>query len=178
MVGKLIVLPVTLVALVIGAGNAYACACCADKGTWREDTAKLQSFEKSELARLRFAPKAADVLTPEGRNGTYTAGGSLSGPTWRIQLSGLPALTFPAPSRATTFVADLYDGKVNGGGGPALYKELRLAGASSGPGTHYRLILQGRGNNCLTAEDFTHWRLEVSGGKRKLAVYGTFRRPA
>ena len=116
MVGKLIVLPVTLVALVIGAGNAYACACCADKGTWREDTAKLQSFEKSELARLRFAPKAANVLTPEGRNGTYTAGGSLSGPTWRIQLSGLPALTFPAPSRATAFVADLYDGKVNGGG--------------------------------------------------------------
>ena len=104
------------------------------------------------------------------RNGTYRAAGSLSGPRWKIQLSGLPSLTFAAPSRATSFVADLYDGKVGGGGGPSLYKELRLTGASTGPGTHYRLILQGRGNNCLVAEDFTHWRLEVTGGKRKLRL--------
>src|SRR3954451_3689911 len=112
MAGRFLVLPVALVALLIGAGNAYACACCADKGTWYEQVQPLHSFEKSELARLRFASKAADVLTPEGRNGTYTVTGSLSGPNWKIQLSGLPALTFSAPARATTFVADLFDGKV------------------------------------------------------------------
>ena len=39
------------------------------------------------------------------------------------------------------------------------------------------LILQGRGNNCLQAGDFKHWRLEVTGGKRKLTVYGDFVRP-
>lgn len=160
------------------AGNAAACACCADTSTRFERTAMLQSFDKSELARLRFAPKAFDVPTPEGRNGSYTVTGSLKGGGWRIALSGLPALTFSAPARATSFGTDVHDGRKGGGGGPLLYKELRLSGAASGPGTRYRLILQGRGNNCLAAEDFTHWRLEVTGGKQKLAVWGTFGRPA
>ena len=31
--------------------------------------------------------------------------------------------------------------------------------------TEFSLILQGRGNVCNNAEDFTHWRLEVSGAK-------------
>src|SRR5262245_46939364 len=168
--------PSVTAALLLGAGNAYACACCGEKGAWSEHAARLQSFERSELARVRFAPKAWDVPTGEGRNGTYTVTGSLAGPTWRIRLSGLPGLAFAAPARATTFVTDLRDGKVAGAGGPSLYKELRLSGATSGPGTRYRLILQGRGNSCLAAEDFTHWRLEVTGGARNLTVYGDFRR--
>ena len=165
-------------AVLVGAGNAYACACCAEKSTWYERAAGLASFEKAELARLRFAPKAFDVPTPEGRNGSYTVTGSFKGATWRIALSGLPTLTFAAPRRATTFAADVHDGKRGGGGGPLLYKELRLTGGGSGPGTRYQLILQGRGNNCLAAEDFTHWRLEVTGGAKKLAVWGTFQKAA
>jgi len=166
-----------LVALLAGTSEAHACACCADRATWREDTAPLMAFERSELARLRFAPKAFDVPSPQGLNRSYAVSGTLRGSRWRVRLSGLPALTLSAPARATTFVADLRDGVSSGGGGPLLYKELRLRGTASGPGTRYRLILQGRGNNCLQAGDFKHWRLEVTGGKRKLTVYGDFVRP-
>ena len=163
-------------ALTVGAGSALACACCAENGTWYERAAPLQKFERDELGRLRFAPAAHDVPAPEGRNGNYTVTGSLRGTTWRIQLSGLPALTFRAPARATTFATDLRDGEEIGAGGPFLYKELRLSGSSAGPGTHYRLVLQGRGNNCLNAGDFTHWRLDITGGKRELEIYGDFRK--
>ena len=160
--------------LLLGAGNAYACACCADTAAWSERTARLQPFERSELARVRFAAKAADVPSPAAdRVQTYRATGALSGKTWRIALSGLPALTFAAPTRATFFGVDLRERP----GEPRLYKELRLSGAAAGPGTRYRLILQGRGNSCLAAEDFTHWRLEVTGGRRKLTVFGDLLRP-
>ena len=175
---RLLVLAAVAAAALAVSGAAMACACCAEKGTWYERTGPLESFEKSELARLRFAPLARDVLSPDGRNGTYRVTGKLSGAVWRIQLSGLPTLTFASPKRATTFVTDLRDGKSFGAGGPALYKELRMTGSSTGPGTHYRLILMGRGNNCLQATDLVHWRLEVSGGKKQLAIYGDFRPPA
>ncbi len=174
----LLVLATCTAAFLVGAADAVACACCSDKGTWYEQAAGLKSYERSELARLRFAPTAFDVPSPEGRNGSYRVTARLTGASWRIQLSGLPALSFKPPARAISFAADLYDGKQGSAGGPLLYKELRLAGSSTGPGTRYRLILQGRGNNCLAAEDFTHWRLEVTGGAKKLAVYGSFRRPA
>jgi hypothetical protein len=164
--------------ILLGASNAYACACCGTTATWSERAAPLQKFERDELGRLRFAPTARAVPTNEGRNRSYRVTGSLTGSAWRIRLSGLPALTFRAPARATTFVTDLRDGKVGGGGGPLLYKELRFEGAATGPATHYRLILQGRGNNCLNAADFTHWRLELTGEKKQLAVFGDFRKVA
>jgi hypothetical protein len=38
--------------------------------------------------------------------------------------------------------------------------------------TTYFLVLQGRGNNCDNAEDFTHWRLEITGRKADYAFFG------
>lgn len=172
---RLLVPALAVVASLAWSGNAWACACCADKATWYETTSPLQSFERDELARLKVSPTAFDVPTNEGRNGKYTVSASFTGATWKIGLSGLPALTFAVPRKATTFVTDLYDGSVYGAGGPALYKELRLTGPASGPGKHFLLVLQGRGNNCLNGGDFTHWRLEITGGKEPLRVYGSFK---
>jgi len=40
------------------------------------------------------------------------------------------------------------------------------------------LIFQGRGNRCDNAEDFTHWRLEISGKKTSYAFFGELARAA
>jgi hypothetical protein len=38
-------------------------------------------------------------------------------------------------------------------------------------------VLQGRGNSCDTAEDFTHWRLKITGNKADYAFYGELSTP-
>src|SRR2546430_14113915 len=43
-----------------------SCACCADAGERLQYTAPLQSFERQDLARLRFGPTAYVYLTPGG----------------------------------------------------------------------------------------------------------------
>jgi hypothetical protein len=92
------------------------------------------------------------------------------------------ALSLPMPSQMVQFKADIHDGKTAGGGGPLLYKEWRFKGnVQSGSGffqagianpTSYFLVLQGRGNSCDNAEDFTSWRLEIDGKKAKYAFFG------
>jgi len=91
-------------------------------------------------------------------------------------------LTLPMPLQMVQFKADIHDGKTSGGGGPLLYKEWRFKGnVQSGSGffqagivkpTSYFLVLQGRGNSCDNAEDFTAWRLEIDGRKAKYAFFG------
>lgn len=67
-----------------------------------------------------------------------------------------------------------------------LYKEWRFQGAVKGDGVFnhglmapakYFLVFQGRGNNCDNAEDFTHWRLEITGRKARYAFYGALAKP-
>ncbi len=89
-------------------------------------------------------------------------------------------LSLPLPARMTRFSADLHDSQ-DRGLGPVLYKEWRCAGVAKGNGifekgftapARYTLIFQGRGNRCDNAEDFTHWRLEISGAKASYAFFG------
>jgi hypothetical protein len=79
------------------------------------------------------------------------------------------------------YAADTRDGRKSDGGGPLLYKEWRSEGQVSGTGifkaslvgpSKYFLVLQGRGNGCDDAADFTHWRLSISGPKARYAFYG------
>ena len=57
----------------------------------------------------------------------------------------------------------------------------RFEGVASGDGifksgftalARYTLVFQGGGNSCDSATDFTHWRLEISGGKASYAFFG------
>ena len=158
---------------------AIACACCASPGTWYQALGPLAQIDRDELAKLRFTT-AKWVETNEGGPGfgTLRMTARLTGRTWRWQLAGGRTLSFLLPLRATTLAADIHDGKRGGGGGPLLYKELRLEGrlTTSGilRGTRYRLVLQGRGNNCINAADFRSWHLDISGGE-PYSLYGTFR---
>jgi hypothetical protein len=65
--------------------------------------------------------------------------------------------------------------------GPVLYKELMLTGEVTGFGAFndtsgvnqvLTLILQGRGNSCTSAEDFTHWTLVTEGPKGAYSLFG------
>jgi hypothetical protein len=105
--------------------------------------------------------------------------------TWKFNftkstLAG--ALTLPMPLQMVQYSVDIHDGKTIGAGGPLLYKEWRFKGAvQTGSGffqagivkpTTYFLVLQGRGNGCDNAQDFTAWRLEIDGKKAKYAFFG------
>ena len=90
-------------------------------------------------------------------------------------------LTLPMPSQMLQFKVDIHDNSDNGLG-PSLYKEWRFKGiVSSGTGifkssiirpTSYFLVLQGRGNGCDNAEDFTHWHLEITGKRANYEFFG------
>lgn len=99
--------------------------------------------------------------------------------TWKLNFKAkngkTGTLVLPLPAQMVSFKADIHDSQKSAGGGPLLYKEWRFKGTvQSGTGifasgivkpTTYFLVLQGRGNGCDNAEDYTHWLLEV-GGKR------------
>jgi hypothetical protein len=178
---------------------AFACACCAEPGEWYEHTAKIQSYEIEELRRVEFAKTASTYLDAQGFEGlkglpleysSFNLSTVLS-PRLSLTLSfkgergESGALVLSLPRVATSFAADLHDAP-EGSAGPILYKEWRFKGAASGsgffkkgiaPGTKFILILQGRGNNCLSSTDFKNWRLDITGPRASYAFYGALGNP-
>jgi hypothetical protein len=66
------------------------------------------------------------------------------------------------------------------GHGPTLYKEWKLSAPAAGSGVSaghrprqiLTLILQGGGNSCTSAGDFTHWTLVMQGPKANYTLFG------
>jgi hypothetical protein len=177
------------------APDSSACACCADSGYYVLETGKPIGSYRLDLVRgMKFSSTAQLYLTDAGEeevkgvasisqsNGLAAA---LEPKQWRLTFTAengkTGALTLPLPSKMAVFAADLHDEETSGGGGPVLYKEWRFEGSATGDGifqggfaspAHYTLIFQGRGNKCDNGEDFTHWRLEISGKKTAYAFFG------
>jgi hypothetical protein len=174
--------------------KARACACCASWGDWFERKERLLKYQLDILNELKFSKAKiyfSDVYS-KGlaiSNTDETANVSLSRVRgiWKMAFktnSGRQGtLTFSLPPAATMFGADPRDGQQGGGGGPILYKEVRLEGPVKGtgifakgmkPDTKYRLVLQGRGNMCMDAQDFKTWVLQISGKFADFSFYGDF----
>lgn len=173
--------------------DVRACACCADPGFYSISTRKPKNFEFDELKRIRFL--TADIfITPasdtnlKGINSSgekFSVDGLLSGSAWKLNFkddkSKTGVLSLSKPTTMVSFMADLHDTE-DTGLGVRLYKEWRfkyrlqnatgIFNSGNAPATEYFLILQGRGNACTQAEDFTHWRLEIKGRKADYAFYG------
>jgi len=173
--------------------DVFACACCADAGTYSISVRKPSASEFDELKKLNFG--TANLFTTPGYpddikgisslGDNYSSTGSFQNNSWKFTIkdetnkSG--TLNLLKPTSMVDFKADLHDG-ANGGNGPVLYKEWRFKySVQSGtgifqkgiaPATEYFLVLQGRGNNCTQAQDFTHWRLEITGKKASYAFFG------
>ena len=178
------------------AAAAFSCACCADSGEWYERTGMMQRYEMDELRNIKLGSVGKLYMTeagPEGMKGLpldYASFNLLSnffnaGRTTTLTFKGergeTGSLVLSLPRTATFFGADMYDHE-EGSAGPILYKEWRFQGAVSGSGffkkgiarrTKFRLILQGRGNNCLSSSDFKNWRLEITGPRASYAFYGS-----
>ena len=190
----------TIVALLfLSPVNALACACCAEKAHYFSGSTKLDDDSLNQLKRMRFGKTAALYLSAAGidedsqgieqPSGNYSLTSSLAGNGLKLSfragtLSGV--LDLPLPAKKRIHSADIHDGRLSPGGGPLLYKEWQLEADVTGTGVFkagtsspakYTLVLQGRGNGCDNAEDFSHWRLKVKGEKADFAFYGRLLRP-
>ena len=121
---------------------------------------------------------------------TYSLSGSLVGNLWKLTFrngDGSGTLNLPLPAKMLRYAADIHDGRTKPGyPEPVLYKEWRFEGEVNGAGffkagitprTKYFLVLQGRGNSCDAAEDFTHWQLKIIGRKADYSFYGELGAP-
>lgn len=188
-----------LAALLLLPGRAWACACCSNDGDYHVGTGRPSEYELSIMQQIRFGPTANLYLTEADmedsavglahRAEKYTLDGSLVGRVWKLAFRDgkqTGTLSLPLPVRMTSYTADTRDGRTSPGGGPMLYKEWRFEGRVNGTGffragtavpAKYLLVLQGRGNGCQSAEDFTHWRLQINGRKAEYAFYGELAAP-
>lgn len=192
-------LALVLVPALLWPARVNACACCSEPGVWYERTDAISSYELSEINRLRFDAVAHTYMT-EGEDtikgirnpaDEYALSFSQRGRRWELKFKDKAGrtgtLTFSVPASLVEFAADIHDAQESSGGGPLLYKEWRLTGSLSGTGiftggntsqTKFRLILQGRGNNCTSAETFNNWKLQVFGPRAAYQFYGSFKDPA
>ena len=195
-----------VVALVCGAfsplihtDSARACACCSELGMRVEATTNLSTYERNQLERMRFDEKAKLYMTeafPDDINGIIDPSEQpyelrhIAGPDqWIFELTDnrgrRGTIAIPLPQRLARFMVDPRDGSSSPGGGPGLYKEWRLSNVSTLSGllaessdkAQATLILQGHGNGCTEAEDFTHWTLQLSGPNVQFRLLGTLAEP-
>jgi hypothetical protein len=178
---------------------AHACACCAEPGQRVETSTKLEPYEKGELQKVRFTNKARLYMTDAGAAGiqgvtdptdTYELTQSLVGERWTFSFKDTKgrtgSLTFTLPAKIESFFGDPQDGKPDTE--PVLYKEWRLtapvtaagvfAPASATGAPTIRLVLQGRGNSCTSAGQFTRYSLIVSGPSARFTLFGALASPA
>lgn len=179
--------------------NALACACCSESGYYFSDSIIFSEHLRGEFERMRFAKIASLYLSPAGMGEdslgiehpqeSYQLNGSLQYNVLRLSFrsgANTGALELRMPAKIWNHSADIHDRKLSAGGGPLLYKEWRFEGdvigsgifkAGTSPAAKYKLILQGRGNGCDNAEDFSNWRVEVKGKDAGYAFFGKFAKP-
>jgi hypothetical protein len=186
-------------------GAALACACCSEPGQTNQSTENMGSYNGGELKRLRFAGTAQlisavdfpknvkGVSAPSIKDYRLTAPDieraivlNLTDPA-----GGTGQITFPLPKKFSTYQNDPGAGGSKNppkspGGGPLLYKTWTLEGPVSLSGIFAqgamrgtaKLLIDGQGNSCTSAENMNGWKLEVSGRRVAFGFLGKFATPA
>ena len=173
--------------------SALACACCTNEGQRNVATVALDSGKRHEIESLRFGAKAS-LYTGEGdvdaTGGIATPSGSYRVDakwqddrlvlSFRDSLGHTGTLSLARPDTISIFEVDPRD-RPDKGRGPTLYKEWKFSAAASGTGVFrpgiaprqvLTLILQGGGNSCTSANDFSHWTLVMQGPKANYTFFG------
>ena len=156
----------------------------------------LSGYLLDQIKGIEFASAAqlflVDGPEPEAQvkglahiSNNYVVSAEAKAKQWRFKFRAEDGrsgeLILPLPSKFAKFAVDIHNGETNAAGEPLLYKEWRLEGRAMGnemfkeglaAPARYALIFQGRGNRCDNADDFTHWRLEISGKKAAYAFFG------
>lgn len=191
--GVVVALFLTIFALFAAASPAFACACCTHEGQRNVATVALDSGKQQEIESLRFAGKAT-LFAGEGEAAdiagitTPSASYELTAkwlddrlvPSFRDKLGRTGMLSMARPKTMSVFEVDPRD-RPDRGQGPALYKEWKLSAPAAGSGVFQpgiaprqllTLILQGNGNSCTSAIDFSHWTLVMQGPKANYTLFG------
>lgn len=176
-----------------GPAPALACACCTNEGQRNVATVALDSGKRDEIESLRFDGKAT-LFTGEGDvdgiEGIDTPSGSYQLTakrrddrlefSFRDSLGHTGTLSLARPNTVSVFEVDPR-GRPDKGQGPRLYKEWKLSApaaatgvfrGSVGPRQILTLVIQGGGNNCTSATDFSHWTLVMHGPKANYTFFG------
>ncbi len=182
-----------IVVLFGAASPAFACACCTLEGQRNVATVALDSGKRQEIESLRFAGKAT-LFAGEGDaadiEGITTPSGSYELTakwlddrlvlSFRDKLGRTGILSMARPKTVSVFEVDPR-GRPDKGHGPTLYKEWKLSAPAAGSGVFQpgiaprqllTLILQGGGNSCTSASDFSHWTLVMQGPKANYTLFG------
>lgn len=184
---------VLAISIMTGPRAALACACCTNAGQRNVGTVALDSGKQQQIESLRFAGKAklytgeADVesvsgiVTPSGSYGMTAAWrDNRLVFSFRDDKGRTGTLTLTRPASIAVFEVDPR-GSPDSGQGPSLYKEWKLSSPSAatgvfapggGPRQILTLVLQGHGNSCTDAGDFSHWTLVVQGPKANYMLFG------
>ncbi len=181
------------IAWLAASGNALACACCTNEGQRNVGTVALDSAKRELFESLRFGTRAklftgeADVETIRGivtPSAVYAMTAAWQEKRLVLSLrddkghSGTLALVLP--NSIAVFEVDPR-GSSDSGQGPVLYKEWKLSAPAAatgvfatggGPRQILTLIVQGHGNGCTDASDFTHWTLVMQGPKANFTLFG------
>jgi hypothetical protein len=176
------------------APSAFACACCTNEGQRHVATVALDSGKREEIESLRFGANAT-LFTGEGDVdgiegiATPSASYKLTAKwqndrlvlSFRDSLGRTGTLSLAHPDNLSIFEVDPRTRPDKGGQGPRLYKEWKLTAPASGDGVFrpgiaprqfLTLILQGGGNSCTSAIDFSHWTLVMQGPRANYTLFG------
>ena len=172
---------------------AFACACCTHEGQRNVATVALDSGKRQEIESLRFAGKAtlfagegdaADIAGITTPSASYELTAKWLDDrlvlSFRDKLGRTGILSMARPKTMSVFEVDPRD-RTDRGQGPTLYKEWKLSAPAAGSGVFQpgiaphqllTLILQGGGNSCTSAIDFSHWTLVMQGPKANYTLFG------
>jgi hypothetical protein len=194
--GTVLALATYVLASVLMVGQAspvLACACCTNEGQRNVATITLDSGRREEIESLRFGDKVT-LFAGEG-DVDGIKGIATPADTYRLAakwLEGRLVLSFADANGRTgtlslarlatisVFEVDPRD-RPDKGQGPRLYKEWKLSAPAAGSGVFQpgiaprqilTLILQGGGNSCTSAVDFSHWTLVMQGPNADYTLFG------
>jgi hypothetical protein len=150
---KILTAVFTLSLILLLQSNIFACACCAEPGTYSIWTGKADGYYLDVVGGIKFDQKAYLYMTEAGfemikglsevekeydsdswtaSSGNFDLAGSYAAKSWKLNFKTpggkTGTLNLPMPAQMLTFKVDIHDGKRGGGGGPLLYKEFRFKG--------------------------------------------------
>ena len=181
--------------LCLSASTALSCACCSEEGQYSVHEGPPSEYQIAQVSEMQFAPTAETYFGPGDKENVkgvsdvaerYEINARFEANQWKLsfrdETGNTGTLTLPLKgAKVTEYRADIHDGRKSAGGGPLLHKEWVFRGNAHGIGVFkpgfaapakFTLIFQGRGNNCDNGDDFSHWRLEISGSKAEYAFVG------
>lgn len=177
---------------VILPAQILACACCAERGDYYLRESVAAEYQSAEINRIGLAsallhtdagyPETIVGISPLGDS--FSVRGTLTGKAFRFEFtddqSRKAVLTLTRPEKIEVFGVD--QDPLSESNTVILYKEIRFkskVASATGflnkgidAGTRYSLILQGRGNHCTSAEDFSSYILQVKGKNASYSFFG------